>query len=135
MTKLYVVDDDRGFLQLIEEVAAPMGFETVVATAPRTFKSHYGGEPDSVVMLDMIMPDTDGIELLNWLSNVGPPGAVILASGFTGHYTLMAGTLAEAKGMNVVARLAKPVKLAELRAALVAAKDNGNGARTARSPD
>lgn len=123
MIRLYVVDDDPGFLDLVEEVAAPMGFDTVVTTTPRRFQSLYAGEPDAVVMIDMVMPETDGIELLNWLIKSGAPGALIFVSGFAAHYTSMASSLAEAKGLKVAAELAKPVKLARLRAALATARD------------
>lgn len=123
MTRLYVVDDDRGFLDLVAEVAAPMGFDTVVTTTPKKFQSLYAGEADAVVMIDMVMPETDGIELLNWLIRSGPPGALIFVSGFAEHYTSMASALAEAKGLKVAGKLAKPVKLARMRDALATARD------------
>jgi CheY-like chemotaxis protein len=123
VTKLYVVDDDPGFLDVVEEVAGPLGFDTVLAAAPDIFKSLYKCEADAVVMIDMIMPGTDGIELLNWLSDSGPVGAVILVSGVAEQYTRAAGALAAAKGMKVADTLSKPVKLARMREALIAARD------------
>jgi len=120
MTRLYVVDDDRSFLEVVQEVAAPLGFDTVVAEAANAFKSLYGCEPNAVVMIDMIMPDTDGIELLTWLCE-RPAGAVILVSGVAA-YAQSASVLATAKGLKVTDRLSKPVKLARLREALMAAK-------------
>jgi CheY-like chemotaxis protein len=123
MTKLYVVDDDWGFLEVVQEVAKPMGFDTVVAPAPKEFKSLCECEADAVVMIDMIMPDTDGIELVKWLSQRGFVGKVILVSGFAEQYTQMASVLAAASGMKVAGTLSKPVKLARLREALMAARD------------
>jgi CheY-like chemotaxis protein len=123
MTRLYVVDDDWGFLEVVQEVAKPMGFDTVVAPAPKEFKSLCECEPDAVVMIDMVMPDTDGIELVKWLSQRGFVGKVILVSGFAEQYTEMARALAVASGLKVTGTLSKPVKLARLREALMAARD------------
>jgi len=123
MTRLYVVDDDRGFLEVVQEVARPMGFDPVLATAPKEFQALWQGEADAVVMIDMIMPGTDGIEVLNWLSEQGFAGKVIFVSGFAEQYTQVASALATASGLKVVDRLAKPVRLARLREALTAAKD------------
>lgn len=129
MTRLYVVDDDRGFLDIVRDVAMPMGFDTVTASTPEAFKSLYGFEPDAVIMIDMIMPETDGIELLSWLSGRGPAGAVILVSGFGEHYTLSASALATAKGLAVTDRLSKPIRLARLREALEAAREIASARR------
>jgi len=123
MTRLYVVDDDWGFLELVQEVAAPLGFDTVVAAAPKDFKSLCGCEADAVVMIDMVMPETDGIELVSWLSEQGFAGKLIFVSGFAEQYAEMASALAVASGLNVADTLAKPVKLDRLRKALVAAKN------------
>lgn len=127
LTKLYVVDDDQGFLQLVAEVAGPIGFETVVVAGPAAFKPLYGGEPDAVIMLDMIMPEMDGIELVNWLGQRGAAGALILVSGYADQYTLVASALAEAKGLKVTDRLAKPIRVARLRQALALAKEVASG--------
>jgi CheY-like chemotaxis protein len=123
MRKLYVVDDDVGFLEIVREVATPIGFNVVSAGGPDAFKSAYGGESDSVVMMDLVMPGTDGIELLGWLCGQARPVAVILMSGYNLLYMNNASALAEAKGMKVTAKLTKPVKLAELRTTLTAVKD------------
>ena len=122
MTKLYVVDDDPSFLKLLGEVAPPIGLDIITAADFATFRSTYGGEANAIVMVDMIMPGSDGIELINWLSEQARPAAIILVSGYSEHYTRLAGSLAEAKGLAVVARLAKPIKLGVLRATLADAR-------------
>jgi DNA-binding NtrC family response regulator len=127
MTKLYVVDDDWGFLEVVREVAGPMGFDTVLAAAPKEFKSLCECEADAVVMIDMVMPETDGIELMNWLSDQGFAGEVILVSGFTPQYTEMASALAKASGLKVADTLSKPVKLDRLRKTLAAARSAVSG--------
>ncbi|MGE5539130.1 MAG: response regulator [Gemmatimonas sp.] len=130
MTKLYAVDDDRAFLELVESVARSMGFEVVTVSRSSTFGTVYAGEPDAVIMIDMIMPEMDGLEVMNSVAARKPPGAIIFMSGFGDHYPDMAGELARMKGVKRVETLLKPVKLAHLRAALERARDAIAGDRT-----
>jgi DNA-binding response OmpR family regulator len=64
MDTVLVVDDDQLFLALVREELQKSGFEVVVAeTAPQA-KEALAGRPVQAIIMDVVMPDTDGMELL-----------------------------------------------------------------------
>ncbi len=121
--RLLVVDDEPGFCEFVRMVASGLGYAVDVATSTAAFKEAYGAHGATLVVLDVVMPDTDGIELINWLVDRKSTAHVVVVTGFTPKYAELAGRLGEAKGMRSVSILTKPVKVATLRDAL--ALDNG----------
>ena len=72
-----------------------------------------------IVVLDIVMPEMDGIELIQWLIDQAYDGRLIVVSGFSPDYVKLAQRLAEAKqGMFKVETLTKPIPLATLRNSL-----------------
>jgi len=51
-----------------------------VTTSTREFMSELGPEV-GLVMMDLMMPDIDGIELLRWLGRRGCMASIVLMSG------------------------------------------------------
>ena len=64
--------------------------------------------PDLLV-LDLYMPELDGIEVLGHLRNIGFSGSIILASGATSTDRNSASRIAAAYGLDVIGELRKPV--------------------------
>ncbi len=79
-----LVDDEAPILQFIGELVHSLGFKVHLAgsglEAIRLFKTHHK-EIDFVV-LDMIMPDTDGLQVFKALKATNPDVKVIIASGY-----------------------------------------------------
>jgi DNA-binding response OmpR family regulator len=119
MTKyLLIVEDDVDIAELIVSAA---GLENIKAHADHTvsaFKRSYLKQKPDIIVVDILMPDSDGIEALLWLSENKCDSSIIIASGFDANYLRMAKELAEAKGLKVVCVLSKPFSLEELRGAL-----------------
>jgi CheY-like chemotaxis protein len=118
--RILIVDDEPDFLVVVRRVAEGLGFEVECMTHGRDFKQAYTRFDPTVVILDMVMPDVDGIELIEWLAEVQSKANVIIISGFTPIYAKTAMALGEAKGLLSIARLAKPVSLATLTTLLTA---------------
>lgn len=116
--RLLIVDDEPEFGQFVRKVAEEMDLEVKVTTQPRHFKEVYGAFDPTVILLDVVMPGTDGIELVNWLADRHYQGKLVIVTGFTPRYAEMASALSLGKGMTSVTTLYKPVDLAKLRAAL-----------------
>lgn len=117
--RLLVCDDEADFGDFVRAVAEPMGYEVEVVTRATRFSDAYERFRPSVVLLDMVMPEMDGTEIIRWLSRRGPSAArVIIASGFTPKYAEMARLIGEANGLLRVATLAKPIGVEALRGAL-----------------
>lgn len=116
--RLLIVDDEPEFGQFVRKAAEEMDFEVRVTTQATRFKEVYGAFDPMVIVLDVVMPETDGIELINWLADRHYQGKLVIVTGFTPHYAEMASTLSTGKGMTSVTALYKPVDLAKLRTAL-----------------
>ena len=74
-------------------------------------------EPD-VVVLDIVMPGIDGIELVQWLAERGIQLRLVIVTGFAQNYADLAKKLGEAKGLLSVTTLTKPVRMADLQQAI-----------------
>ena len=95
-----------------------MALDVRVTTEAAQFKEAYGAFDPTVIVLDVVMPETDGIDLVNWLADRHFQGRLVIVTGFARNYADMAGTLSIAKGMNSVTTLYKPIHVAKLQAAL-----------------
>ncbi len=116
--RLLIVDDEPEFGQFVRRLAEEMNFEVRVTTRPTHFMEAYEAFDPMAIVLDVVMPEMDGIELINWLAERHFHGKLIIVTGFTARYADMASTLCASTGMTSVTVLYKPVDLAKLRAAL-----------------
>jgi DNA-binding NtrC family response regulator len=110
MATILVVDDEAGIRALLSEILSDEGHaveEAENALQARQFRERF--RPD-LVLLDIWMPDVDGITLLKeWGANGQLTMPVIMMSG---HGTI--DTAVEATKFGAMAFLEKPITLAKL---------------------
>lgn len=116
--RVLIVDDDPDFADLVRRVAESMGHAAVVTASVRAMRASFGEAPPDIVVLDMVMPDADGIEATRWIVSSGFRGRVVIVSGYDPLYAGAAKALGEVGGSFEVRVLTKPAPLAALRAAL-----------------
>lgn len=116
--RLLVVDDEPDFGEYVREVAEDLGYEVRVTTGSNDFKLLYEAFNPTVVLLDIVMPETDGTELVLWLAERHCTAEIIVATGYNPSYASMASSLGRVKGLRSATILTKPVPIAKLRAAL-----------------
>jgi EAL domain-containing protein (putative c-di-GMP-specific phosphodiesterase class I) len=109
------IDDEQGFLDIIQRVAKSAGFAVTATTDPAEFRRSLGAQPPSVVLLDLQMPGCDGIEILRILSDAQSRAKVLLMSGFDARVLGMARTVGADLGLDMGEPLQKPLRPAELR--------------------
>ena len=71
-------------------------------------------KPD-VAVIDMIMPEKDGIDVLNEVLLTGEPARIIVTSGYGDAMLRLAKGLAEFHASGRVTVLKKPIRRAELQ--------------------
>ncbi|HCB12509.1 MAG TPA: hypothetical protein DEP36_02905 [Gammaproteobacteria bacterium] len=116
--RLLIVDDEPAFGEFVRQVALSLNYEVMVTTDGRTSQKCYTHFQPTTIMLDMVMPDMDGNELLLWLLQQGYASDLIITTGYNPDYASDAKILAEFNGLRTVTTLVKPFSLARLRAVL-----------------
>ena len=99
--------------ELVCDVAMQAGFEAVQFHHARTFIEEYDNSSD-VIALDLMMPDTDGIELIRYLAEKKCTAQLLLISGFDSSVLHSAQKLAQEQGLNFTASLNKPFRFDQL---------------------
>jgi len=115
--RLLVVDDQPELGEIVRHVAVEMGYDVLVMTHGKDFMQAFEVFQPTTVMVDIIMPEIDGIELVNWLNDRGCDAKVIVASGSQPEYATLAKSIGGAKGLDI-SSIEKPFRTSTLRAAL-----------------
>jgi len=112
MAQILVVDDEVGIRELLSEILADEGHQVLLAeSAGEARRAREQRRPD-LVLLDIWMPDTDGITLLKeWAASGQLTMPVVMMSG---HATIE--TAVEATRIGALDFLEKPVALQRLLA-------------------
>ncbi|MFQ5785106.1 MAG: response regulator [Alphaproteobacteria bacterium] len=115
---MLVVDDDPGFGKLVRRVAERMGYDVEVVTRSREFPEAYKTMCPTDILLDVVMPDVDGIELMKWLAQEGCDARLTVVTGYSADYAEITVKFGRDNGLNLVAGLTKPASVDDLRRAL-----------------
>ena len=116
--RLLVIDDEPEIGEFVRKVATGLGYEVRVTTDGRAFQAAYHELRPTTIVMDMVMPEMDGNELVLWLMEQRYASHLILITGYSPEYAKDARVLAEFKGLRSVTALTKPIGLARLREAL-----------------
>ena len=127
MANILVVDDEVGIRELLSEILQDEGHQiTLAENAAAARAARDAGRPD-MVLLDIWMPDTDGITLLKeWSGNGQLNMPVVMMSG---HATIE--TAVEATKIGALDFLEKPIGMQKLLAAVKKALERGVSQREA----
>lgn len=108
MTRLLIIDDDLKFLKFLQEALIDAGFsvktvdngaDAIVLAVEQSF---------DLILLDMLMPGLDGIQVVRVLHKVVPGVPIIGLTGYVGR-----GYLTQAMELGVTI-LTKPVVFSDL---------------------
>ncbi|MFC3228124.1 EAL domain-containing protein [Marinibaculum pumilum] len=113
--RLIVLDDEPAIGSLVANVAGRIGYAAEAVASFTDFKNALARDDPTHVVLDLQMPDADGVEVLAYLADLGSRARLILMSGVDARVLEVAGQVAQDNGLDVIATCVKPVRAAELR--------------------
>ena len=121
MSTILVVDDEIGIRELLSEILSDEGHVVLTAENAAAARALRQSETPDLVLLDIWMPDTDGVTLLkDWAAGGQLSMPVIMMSG---HATI--DTAVEATRFGALDFLEKPIALARLLSAVRNGLDRG----------
>lgn len=115
MLRLLVVDDDPDICAFIANATSELGVDVRSASSFEEFRAAYSAAATDAIILDLQMPDKDGVEYLRLLSESNCEADIVLISGFDPRVLQTATRIGESQGLSMLGSLQKPIKLKDLR--------------------
>ena len=131
MANILVVDDEHGIRDLLWEILNDEGHNVELAENAAQARACRLRERPDLVLLDIWMPDTDGVTLLKEWSSAGALTMPVIM--MSGHATI--DTAVEATKIGAMAFLEKPITLQKLLKAVEQGLARGSLRRTVANAD
>lgn len=80
--RILVVDDEPGVQQLLEQLLADVGYYVTVAPNGRLALAQVRSRDFDAVLIDLSLPDQDGMEVMRQIRSESPHTPILALSGF-----------------------------------------------------
>ena len=115
--KILLVDDEKEFLEVMSERMANRGMEVTTALSAKEAIEKVKSESFDAIVLDLLMPEMDGLEAIEALKKINPDLQIIF---LTGNATVEKGI--EAMKLGAMDLMEKPADLNSLTERIKKAK-------------
>ncbi|HYA41926.1 MAG TPA: response regulator, partial [Syntrophobacteraceae bacterium] len=116
--RVLIVDDESDILTAFKKQLTRDGMEVVCASCASEALCVVQKENFDVAVLDIKLPDLDGVELLSRIKQIEPATEIIMLTGFASLETAI-----RSMKQGAYDYLTKPCKIAELKKAILKAYD------------
>jgi CheY-like chemotaxis protein len=119
--RILAVDDERITLNRIERMLGKLGIDQVVTMGSGAEALSFIKEQSNaidVVLVDMFMPEIDGVDLIIGLKAAGFQGGIAVVSGGDNRMLAGAEILARTKDVEILGSLKKPISADDLKTLL-----------------
>jgi CheY-like chemotaxis protein len=116
--KVLVVDDDKSITAIIGKIVSRLGYEVMALNEPAEALAAFERFKPDVLMLDLVMPEPDGTEVLRHVLAKGTSTRIIIMTGFGEGYLRLGRAVAEFCDHPAVATMGKPFRRADVAALL-----------------
>ncbi|MBN1885605.1 MAG: response regulator [Candidatus Krumholzibacteriota bacterium] len=114
-----IIDDEESILEVIDEYLSERGFATATAATGEAARSLVAERSFDVALVDLKLPDTDGLDLVEEISRRRPETRCVIMTGFAS----MESTI-EALRLNVFDYVIKPFQMVKIAEVVEAAVDH-----------
>ena len=118
LPRLLVVDDDEAMLAMIRDVAACCGYEVLTTPAPASAVAAAQQFDPAIILLDLAMPEGDGVKLMRRLAQAQCSAKIAICSGASPKMLAAAFRLGREYGLEMTPAFSKPFEPDALRAFL-----------------
>lgn len=80
--KVVIADDNKEMCELVIDILADKGYEVDSVYNGYELLSYLESHNPSVIILDLMMPEKDGLSILNTLKQVSPYSRIIIYTGY-----------------------------------------------------
>ena len=80
--RILVVDDEKSMRDLLEQILAPEGYRVTTVEGGRQALTLLHKHRFDLIITDLVMPDIDGIEVLQRAKEIDPNVAVVVVTGY-----------------------------------------------------
>lgn len=81
MAKVLVIDDEQGIRSLLDTFLSRKGYDVLLADGGRKGLELFRRERPDVIVLDLNMPEMDGVAVLHQVRSFKPDQPVIILTG------------------------------------------------------
>jgi EAL domain-containing protein (putative c-di-GMP-specific phosphodiesterase class I) len=108
--RLLVIDDEKGILSVLRDLGKRAGYEVFATDDPEVFLARTLQWSPSFILMDLQMPQIDGVELLRRLAFEKVSAPIALMSGVDDKLLRTVGDLGTDLGLNMRGVLGKPIR-------------------------
>jgi EAL domain-containing protein (putative c-di-GMP-specific phosphodiesterase class I) len=112
--QVLVFDDSPAIGRLVARIATFLGIEATAVTDAETFSRHLQVDRPQIVVLDLELGATDGIEQLRLLADRKCTAPIVLMSGYDARVLATAAELGVSLGLKIDSTLEKPLRVADV---------------------
>lgn len=109
--KALIIDDDIDIADIIEPILEEIGFISIQKIIKSADIQKIYKDDIDLIVLDLFMPDMDGVEILRYLGEKNSKSHIILVSGHSKQVLLSAEHVAKAYGLNILGTITKPFSI------------------------
>lgn len=113
--RLLIIDDDPLICKTLEHIAQKAGFEVMSTDSAFSFFSQLELFDPSLIIVDLIMPEISGTDLMLRMAKLHTEAKLIITSGQDSSIIEAAEMLAKKNGLSVLGILKKPFSAANLK--------------------
>jgi EAL domain-containing protein (putative c-di-GMP-specific phosphodiesterase class I) len=109
--RLLAIDDEKSLLAILHEAGTRVGYEVETTTSPEYFLTKTREWRPTLIIMDLQMPEVDGVELLRRLAAERVSVPIVLMSGVDDKLLRTVEDLGAELGLSMRGMLTKPIRL------------------------